>query len=94
MSPEQQGALIATAMFFCLWIYVAVVNFLKQKYFFGSLAVLAAGCSLIGLTPGGLLTIPAIVGAIRLGRPTSRWARKPDAKKMAESMRRFTQRHR
>jgi hypothetical protein len=59
-----------------IWIVRAVICVMKGKPWFAAIGVLVFG-------------IFSIVGAIRLAKPTSRWAWRYDERTMAESMRRF-----
>lgn len=57
-------------------LIIAVINVLKGKYWFAVIGFLAVG--LLGL-----------IGAIRLAKPNSRWARGYDEDKLLEAMNRF-----
>jgi hypothetical protein len=65
-----------------LYLVLPVLNALKGKWWFALFALAA--------TASGLALILAVVGAIRLAKPHSRWARRRyDAEKTARSMERF-----
>jgi len=79
------GAILLAAV----WTVLVVVNLLKGKYGFALIALalvgLAAWIEAVIPLPG---VLPA-VGAIRLAKPGSPWARRYDKADAIESMRRF-----
>jgi hypothetical protein len=71
----EDGVFAAVGFFGLFGILLAFVNFAKEKF----------GMALIGL----FIPIVGLVGAVRLGRPTSLWARLYGEKKMARACERF-----
>ena len=70
------SVVISLVLFVAVWVGPAVICFMKGKPWFALL---------------GLFVVAAfsIVGAIRLAKPTSSWARRYDDAKLAESIERF-----
>jgi len=69
-------AVIAVVFLIVVPVVLAVVNCLKGKYWF----------ALIGFFVVGIV---GVIGAIRLAKPNSRWARRYDPQKLHRSMNRF-----